>query len=159
MAIGIQVWVEYTFGFSYHAYCGIDAYQRIFSAETPPPEQEAHFLLNTELPVWQRQPTVPEHWWQYKFWQSYGQHSTVDEWVVSVDTRDATDQSIVAFRDIPRMRDRITMSSVLRNKSLAMELYSALRSDQERKRFLQMIKQVSPQLGIMIEDRSRASAL
>ena len=147
VAMGIQVWVEYTFGYSYHAYCGLDAYQRIFSAQTPPSEYEAHFLLNTEKPVSERQHTCPENWWRYQFWQSYGQHSTIDEWVVSVDTRGLDDQCMVAFRDIPRMPTNIRVHSLLGDQRLVWGVYRSLKSPKDRNRFARLICQVSLAMG------------
>ena len=141
VAIGIEVWVEYTFGYSYHAYCGLDAYQRIFSAQTPPSEYEAHFLLNTEKPVSERQHTCPENWWMYQFWQSYGQHSTVDEWVVSVDTRGSQDQSMA---DICRMPSNISVSSLLADENLVWAVYRSLTSQTDRMRLGQLMTQCNP---------------
>ena len=146
--LGIQIWIEYTFGFSYHGYCAIDAYQRIFCAGMEPPSYAAHYLLNTELPVSQRRHTIPEHWWLYKYWQSYGQTQTVDEWVV-LDTRNGPDQSILALRDVPRMPVPSTIIAILRDTDLVLRVYESMPTDEQRNHFARIIQGIYAQARML----------
>ena len=150
-ALGIQVWVELTIGHSFHAYCGLDAYKRFMVAHSPPPEYEAHFLLNTEKPVSAREITCPEDWWRYQFWQSFGQQKGFDDWEVSVDTRGSGDQSIVST--IPRMATRTRLQSLFADPMVVFGVLRSMKTDQERARFMRMIKQIDPDHGSLLEGR------
>ena len=77
----------------------------------------------------------------YQFWQSYGQHSTVDEWVVSVDTRVSQDQSMA---DICRMPSNISVSSLLADEDLVWAVYRSLTSQTDRRRLGQLMMQYNP---------------
>ena len=49
VSIGIQNWLEITSGFSWRGYAALDLYIRVFSGGMDPPDEEAWYLLNTEL--------------------------------------------------------------------------------------------------------------
>ena len=79
-ALGIQNWCEITSGFSWREYAALDAYVRIFSGGMLPPEEEAWYLLNVDVPSRDRIHPVPEDWWRYTSWLSIGQRACIDEW-------------------------------------------------------------------------------
>ena len=96
-----------------------------------------------------RRPAAPDDWWRFRFWQGYGQVPTVDEWVVSVDTRDQS-RSIVP---VPRMPPNAGLHSVFDPDSLA-SVYRSLGSEAERVRYLRMVRQIFPNFQRMIEPAS-----
>ena len=78
--LNIQVWAEMTFGMSYHAYRGLDGYVRIFGAGITSPDEEAHYLLNTQDPPSRRRLMRPEQWYYCRSWYSFGQKPCIAEW-------------------------------------------------------------------------------
>ena len=78
--LGLPVWAEITAGNSFHAYRGLDAYIRIFGAGIESPQEEAHYILNTQYDALQRFLLAPERWWTCDSWVSAGQKPVVAEW-------------------------------------------------------------------------------
>ena len=75
-------WLELTFGHSWAEYKGLDMYVRMMSQGMDPPDQEAHFVLNTEVPPWQRYQLQPDDWWKCTYFLSYGQKPVIQEWMI-----------------------------------------------------------------------------
>ena len=79
LAFGVQYHVEMTFGLSQFAYLGIDAYVKVFHGNMPPPEYEAHWLLNAEMAPQYRHLLRPDQFWMCKVWRSLGQRESITE--------------------------------------------------------------------------------
>jgi hypothetical protein len=81
--LGAYNWLELTIGRSYIAYAALDVYVKVVSHGMPLPDEEAHFVLNTSLPWWQRTwYPRPDQWWYFQDWYSYGQRPSPAEWKV-----------------------------------------------------------------------------
>ena len=76
----VQVWAELTFGFSHHGYRALDGYVRIFGASINSPEEEAHYLFNTEASPSQRRLMRRGEWYFCRSWYSWGQRRCIVEW-------------------------------------------------------------------------------
>ena len=82
VSLDIHNWIEITAGISWREYAVLDLYISVFSGGMEPPEEEAWYLLNTDVwPQYRHQPK-PEDWYRYKNWQSYGQRACTSEWFV-----------------------------------------------------------------------------
>ena len=79
LAFGVQYHLEMTFGLSQFAYLGIDAYVKVFHGSMPPPEYEAHFVLNDDRAPEYRHFHRPDQWWMCKVWRSIGQRESITE--------------------------------------------------------------------------------
>ena len=79
LAFGVQYHVEMTFGLSLLAYLGVDAYVKFFHGNMPPPEYEAHFVLNDDRAPEYRRFHRPDQWWMCKVWRSLGQRESITE--------------------------------------------------------------------------------
>ena len=78
--LNVAVWAEVTVGSSFSEYKGLDAYVRFFGSNIVSPEEEAWFLLNTEIEdAGQRELKRPEDWYSCKHWKSMGQKPTIAE--------------------------------------------------------------------------------
>ena len=77
--LGVYNWVEITSGFSCRAYNALDVYIRLISTGMELPEEEAWYLLNTSVHPERRMLAVPEDWWRYSDYVSYGQRDVVAE--------------------------------------------------------------------------------
>jgi hypothetical protein len=86
-------WAELTCGFSLYEYRALDLYIRILSAGMPPPQEEAWYLLNTEVAPHQRQFYQPTDWWEFKHLQSYGQRPVMNEWYLEITGQVMTPQA------------------------------------------------------------------
>ena len=58
--VGVPVWIELTVGSSYREYRALDAYVRVLGSDITSPEEEAHYVLNTEIPPGDRYVLTPE---------------------------------------------------------------------------------------------------
>ena len=82
----VYFWLEITADRSYHAYRGLDLYIAYCCAEADPGIQEAHYLLNTELPWHLRSEYYPEQWYLCHNHASVGQKHRINEWYLEVDS-------------------------------------------------------------------------
>ena len=83
---GVTVWGEFTFGNSYRAYRGLDAFVRVFGTNTESDDEEAVFLLNTQSMPRDRKLLRPEDWWLCHTWVSVGQKPVFSQWKVKYGT-------------------------------------------------------------------------
>ena len=95
----IRNWIEYSCGYSWHAYCGLDLYVRVVSQNQTMTLEEAWYLLNTERPPMDRYPSDPTRWYLHRNLQSYGQREgCIGLWV------DRVGQINVSGKSQERMR-------------------------------------------------------
>ena len=80
--LGILNWIEITAGSSWAGYRALDAYIKIYSGGMTPPEEEAWFVLNLEVPVQQRRMFAPEYWYYCRNWYSMGQRTSISEHIL-----------------------------------------------------------------------------
>jgi hypothetical protein len=71
--IGIQGWMEILCGRSYSGYRCLDLYTRHVSSRVIQPKSDAWYVLNSEPPAAYRREPLPEDWFHYHKWVSYGQ--------------------------------------------------------------------------------------
>lgn len=81
--LGIYSWVECTCGRSQWAYLGIDLYMRIHPQPVFP-THEAHYLLNTYVPVRDRKEVDLQEWWTLYHLESVGQSEVFSEAIYEV---------------------------------------------------------------------------
>ena len=82
--MGVTMWAEITVGRSWHVYCGLDFYIRVYTTGMRPPRQEAWYLLNGSSPHNQRRALAPEDWWVCKDFQAYGQREVIADWYMDI---------------------------------------------------------------------------
>ena len=88
MDLKVSEWLEVTVGRSWQGIGALDFYLRIHSTTAAPEEEEeAWYLLNTEVPIERRELPRPENWYYYSNFQAYGQRPLICEWeVLTVDS-------------------------------------------------------------------------
>ena len=80
--MGVLCVVFLTAGRSWYAYRGLDFHMRCMTSGMPPPQEEAHFLLNAAFSPEYRRDIPPEEWWRCTDLQSYGQRWKIADWCV-----------------------------------------------------------------------------
>ena len=83
MDLDVKYWMVYTAGLSYKAYRGLDCYIRSYARDVTEPADEAWYILNTELPWYDRAWRQPQEWYLCHNWLSYGQRPVTANWILS----------------------------------------------------------------------------
>ena len=83
--LGIRMRYELSFGSSRNEDRGLNAFISSWHVGMAPPAEEAWFVLNISPPVYSRKVPMPDMWYRFNDWKSYGQRSSISEWSVSVE--------------------------------------------------------------------------
>ncbi len=81
---GLQHWLEWTSGYSWHHYAVLDLYLRIMSHGAVAPATEAHFLVQSTCDVGERWLPTPDQWYCFQDLVSDGERLCVAEWDLDV---------------------------------------------------------------------------
>lgn len=81
LGLGIDGWLEVLCGRSWQQYHCLDLYVRYVSRSVIAPRSDAWYLLGAEFPPMERPwLPLPEDWWQYQVWHSWGQKAAMPEY-------------------------------------------------------------------------------